>query len=142
MSRPLHLRHNFPVIEALEAAGIEPSSVQQVAPGVDLERLLVREASSLFEKLVLRNGTAIALPHVVYMHKRAYRSRRAELAPLVVHEAIHVSQWRQNGKLRFAATYASDYFRGRIRRHGHERAFQEIRYEVQAREATDKVLSG
>ena len=140
MSRPLHMRHNFPAIEALEAAGIELSSVQRVTPGVDLERLLVREASRLFEKLLLRNNAALALPHVVYMHSRAYRRPRAQLARLVVHEAIHVSQWRQTGSLKFAATYAWDYVRGRVGRRGHVRAYQEIRYEVQARDATDKVL--
>ena len=140
MSRPLHMRHNFPAIEALEAAGIDPASVQVVAPGVDLERLLVREASSLLEKLVLRRNAAIALPYVVYMHSRWYRRPRAQLARLVIHEAVHVSQWRQTGKLKYAATYACDYLRGRVRRRGHDEAYQQIRYEVQAREATDKVL--
>ncbi len=140
MSRPLHMRHTFPAIEALEAAGIDPASVQVVAPGVDLERLLVREASSLLEKLVLRRNAAIALPYVVYMHSRWYRRPRAQLARLVIHEAVHVSQWRQTGNLKYAATYAFDYLRGRLRRRGHYEAYQQIRYEVQARDATDKVL--
>ena len=134
------MRHNFPAIEALEAAGIDPASVQAVAPRVDLERLLVREASSLLEKLVLRRNAAIALPYVVYMHRRWYRRPRAQLARLVIHEAVHVSQWRQTGNLKYAATYACDYLRGRARLRGHNEAYLQIRYEVQAREATDKVL--
>lgn len=134
------MRHNFPAIEALEAAGIDLSSVQAVAPGVDLERLLVREATSLFEKLILRRNAAIALPHVIYMHSRWYGRPRAQLGRLVVHEAIHVSQWRQTGNLKFVATYAFDYLRGRIRRRSHDQAYQQIRYEVQARDATNKVL--
>ena len=134
MSRPLHMRHNFPAIEALEAADIALAPIRAVTPGVDLERLLVREANSFFEKLVLRSNAAIALPHVIYMHSRWYRRPRAEMARLVLHEAIHVSQWRQTGNLRFAATYVFDYLRGRVRRRGHARAYREIRYETQARD--------
>ena len=140
MSRPLHMRHNFPAIEALEAADIDLAAVQAVTPDVDLEQLLIREASSLFEKVFLRSNAAIAFPHVVYMHSRWYRRPRAEMARLVLHEAIHVSQWRQTGNLRFAATYVFDYLRGRVRRRGHARSYREIRYETQAREATDRVL--
>ena len=140
MSRPLHMRHNFPVIEALEAAGIDRTSVEAITPLVDLDRLLVREATSWFEKLVLRNNSAIAFPHVVYMHTSWYRRPRAEVVRLVIHEAVHVSQWRTTGTLRFAVTYSLDYLRGRARRRGHSRAYEDIRYEVAARDATDKVL--
>lgn len=134
------MRHNFPVIEAVEAAGIDRAAVEAVTPGVDLDSLLVREATGWFEKLVLRRSAAIALPHVVYMHSHTYRKPRAELARLVIHETVHVSQWRSTGIFKFATTYALDYIRGRIRRRGHDRAYEEIRYEVDARTETDKVL--
>ncbi len=135
-----HWWAGFPAIEALEAANIDLASIQSVAPGVDLERLLIREASSLLEKLVLRSNAAIALPRVVYMHRRWYRRPRAEVARLVVHEVIHVSQWRQTGTAKFAVIYAFDYVRGRFQRRGHEDAYHGIRYEIEARAATDKVL--
>lgn len=135
------MRHNFPAIEALEAAELDVPSVREVAPGVDFERLLVREASPWVEKLILRRYAAIAFPHVIYMHSRWYRRPRVAVARLVVHELVHVSQWHHVGKLRFAALYVGDYLRGRLARRGHEVAYREIRYETQARDATDRVFA-
>ncbi|MDH3606260.1 MAG: hypothetical protein OER12_04625 [Acidimicrobiia bacterium] len=136
MSRPLHMRHNFPAVEALEAGGVDVAEVARLAPGVDPERLLVREARPWFEHLVLRQSAAIAFSHVVYMHSRAYRLPRAQITRLVVHELIHVSQWRQDGHLRFARRYLWDYLRGRLRRQTHSEAYLAIGYEVAARQGT------
>ena len=140
MSRPLYMRHNFPAIEALEAGGIDLERAAAVTPGVDPEITLVREARAWFEKVYLSNSAAIAFPHVIYMHTRLYRLPRAEVARLVLHELVHVSQWQSEGKLRFLAIYVFDYLRGRLRRIGHQRSYEAIRYEVKAREAVDYVL--
>ena len=139
MSRPLHMRHNFPAIEALEAGDVDPSVVAGLAPGVDPEQLLIREAQPWFERSVLRKSAAIALPYVVYMHSRTYRRPRHEVTRLVIHEMIHVSQWRQEGYLRFAFSYVWDYLRERGRRRGHTEAYRAIRYEVAARVGTDSL---
>lgn len=135
------MRHNFPAIEALEAGGVDLASVAELTPGVDAERLLIREARPWFERLVLRSSTAIALPYVVYVHSHTYRRPRRQLARLVVHEMVHVSQWRQEGYLRFAFRYSWDYLRGRARRRSHAEAYNAIRYEVVARAGTDSVFS-
>lgn len=131
------MRHNFPAIEALEAGGVDPAAVATVAPGVDAERLLIREAAPWFERLVLRQSTAIAFPYVVYMHSRAYSRPRDQLTRLVVHEMIHVGQWRQDGYARFAFRYLWDYVGGRARRWGHTEAYHAIRYEIAARQGVD-----
>ncbi len=112
-----------------------------MAPGIDFERFLVREATGWVEKVLLRRYAAIAFPHVIYIHRRWYRRPRADVARLVVHELIHVSQWRETGKLRFATVYVVDYIRGRLGRLGHTGAYQNIRYEAQARMATDRVFA-
>jgi hypothetical protein len=140
MGRPLYMRHNFPAIEALEAGKIDMKRLAAVTPGVDPEVTLVREARAWFEKVYLSNSVAIAFPHVIYFHSRVYRLPRSEVARLVVHELVHVSQWRSEGSLRFLALYLFDYLRGRVRRMGHRRAYAAIRYEVKAREAVDYVV--
>ncbi len=117
------------------------ASVREAAPGVDFEHFLVREATPWVERLFLRRYAAIAFPHVIYMHSRWYRRPRAIVARLVVHELVHVSQWRQIGKLKFAALYIGDYLRGRLTRKGHEVAYREIRYEALARDATDRLFA-
>jgi len=142
MSRPLHMRHNFPAIEALEAGGVNLAKLTRVAPGVDPERLLVREARPWFERIVLRRSAAIALPYVVYVRSRTYVLPRADLTRLVVHELVHVSQWRADGYWRFATRYLGDYLRRRFQGNRHIDAYLAIRYEVDARAAADEILAG
>ena len=142
MSRPLHMRHNFPAVEALEAGGVDPAALAAIAPGVDPERLLVREARPWFERLILRGPSAIALPYVVYVHSRAYNRPRADLTRLVVHELVHVSQWREEGYVRFAFRYVWDYLRGRLRGLSHAESYRSIGYEAEARALTEQLLAG
>ncbi|MBT8203348.1 MAG: hypothetical protein KJO87_08595 [Acidimicrobiia bacterium] len=136
------MRHNFPAVEALEAGGISLQAMVAVAPSVDPEHLLIREARPWFERLALRTSAAIALPYVVYVRADAYRRRRDELTDLVVHELIHVHQWRDEGYIRFAVIYVADYLRGRLRGDSHRDAYRAIRYEVEARRLTEVVRSG
>lgn len=51
---------------------------------------------------------------------------------LLVHELVHVRQWRTDGFLRFILTYTLDYVRGRLRGARHTEAYRSIRYEVEA----------
>ena len=142
MSRPLHMRHNFPAIEALEAGDVDLSALALLIPGVDPERLLIREARPWFERLVLRRAAAIALPYVVYVRTSTYVRPRADLTRLVVHELAHVSQWREDGYVRFAARYLGDYLRERLRGRSHIESYLAIRYEAGARAVTDRILAG
>lgn len=135
------MRHNFPAIEAIEAAGLTARQMAEVAPAVDPERLLVREARPWFERLVLRGVEAIALPYVVYVRPRTYTRSRAEIARLVIHEVIHVNQWREEGYLRFAGRYVADYLRGRVRGLSHGDAYRAIGYEAEARRLTSRLLA-
>lgn len=135
------MRHNFPAIEALEAGDISARQLAAVAPAVDPERLLVREAKPWFERLVLRHASAIALPYVIYVRTSTFIRPRRELTRLIVHELVHVNQWREEGYIRFAVRYLADYVRGRLRGKPHRRAYLDIRYEVEARVLTDRVLA-
>jgi len=134
------MRHNFPAIEALEAGGIDPSDLARVAPAVDPEHLLVREARPWFERIVLHNAAAIALPYVVYVRASVYTRPRRQLTGLVIHELVHVNQWRQEGYVRFAIVYLGEYLRGRLSGKPHTAAYRAIRYEVEARHHTENVL--
>jgi hypothetical protein len=52
----------------------------------------------------------------------------------LVHELVHVRQWREFGTLGFLRRYLADYFRGRRKGLGHTAAYLAIRFEVEARE--------
>lgn len=53
---------------------------------------------------------------------------------LLAHELVHVRQWRELGPGRFLWRYLGAYVRGRMAGLGHQRAYEAIPLEVEARE--------
>jgi Domain of unknown function (DUF4157) len=53
---------------------------------------------------------------------------------LLAHELVHVRQWRELGAGRFLWRYLGAYARGRAAGLGHQRAYEAIPLEVEARE--------
>jgi uncharacterized protein DUF4157 len=53
---------------------------------------------------------------------------------LLAHELVHVRQWRELGAGRFLWRYLGAYLRGRATGLGHQRAYEAIPLEVEARE--------
>ena len=52
---------------------------------------------------------------------------------LLAHELVHVRQWRELGTVRFLWRYLGAYARGRRAGLGHQRAYEAIPLEVEAR---------
>lgn len=53
---------------------------------------------------------------------------------LLAHELVHVRQWRELGAVRFLWRYLGAYARARFAGLGHQRAYEAIPLEVEARE--------
>jgi hypothetical protein len=51
---------------------------------------------------------------------------------LLLHEAVHVRQWRRHGSIGFLVRYLSSYAIWRLRRKGHRGAYLRIPLEVEA----------
>ena len=66
------------------------------------------------------------------------RRRYAEDARLLRHEAEHVRQWRELGKVRFLRQYLGAYIHWRRAGFGHQAAYRLIPLEVAAEEAADR----
>ena len=66
------------------------------------------------------------------------RRRYADDARLLRHEAEHVRQWRELGKVRFLRQYLGSYFRWRLRGFGHQAAYRLIPLEIEAEAAADR----
>lgn len=54
-------------------------------------------------------------------------------AALLAHELVHVRQWRELGAIRFLWRYLGSYARGRAAGLGHQRAYEAIPLEREAR---------
>lgn len=69
------------------------------------------------------------------------RDRLADVA-LLAHELVHVRQWREQGRVRFAARYTADYLRGRVAGLSHRAAYRSIPAEVEARGVASALDAG
>ena len=78
----------------------------------------------------LTPGVAAMTVGPVILLRRGYAGDEALLA----HELVHVRQWRELGAPRFLWRYLGAYARGRATGLGHQRAYEAIQLEVEARE--------
>ena len=76
---------------------------------------------------------AMTVKHRVYVDPRLLTDGAEGLAPLLLHELVHVRQWRDAGPRRFLVRYAGDYLRARLAGRNHNESYMGIRYEVEAR---------
>lgn len=60
------------------------------------------------------------------------RRRFAHRRLLLAHEAEHVRQWRERGRIGFLVWYLRSYGWGRVRGYGHAAAYRRIPAEIQA----------
>ncbi|MDQ3945835.1 MAG: DUF4157 domain-containing protein [Actinomycetota bacterium] len=101
----------FPLVPEADVARARVIEVPWLAPGT--------AAMTLGRVILLRRG------HV------------ADPA-LLAHELVHVRQWRELGAARFLWRYLGSYARGRAAGLGHQRAYEAIPLEVEARELTGR----
>jgi hypothetical protein len=81
----------------------------------------------------------MALPRVVFASGAAFdRIVDGDASTLLIHESIHIDQWREHGVARFLTRYLGDYLRGRAVGLPHRPAYRAIRFEREATERTER----
>ncbi len=133
-----------PAAELLRASGLDPDQLAALMPRVDPAAVRVRVASRTFRRFWAKGIAAVALPTGVFVQPSVMDRLRAGSQPersarLLVHELMHIEQWRRLGMVRHVSQYSADYLKGRLRRLGHWEAYRSIRLEVEAREAAAAV---
>ncbi len=76
---------------------------------------------------VPRGADAITVGSVVIVRPGAQNS-----VLLLLHEQVHVRQWRRYGVVGFSARYLASYCWWRLRRKGHQGAYRRIPAEIEA----------
>ena len=99
----------------------------------DLDRVEIRPAPRALRLLWREPVAAMTLRNRVYVDPRLFDHDAEGLASLLLHELVHVRQWRDAGARRFLVRYLGDYVRGRLAGRDHGNAYRGIRYEVEAR---------
>ncbi len=133
-----------PAADLLLATGFDPDVLSEAMPRVDPATVKVRVASPLFRRFWAKGIVAVALPTGIYVQPAVMERFRAGAEPersgrLLVHELMHIEQWRRLGAIQHTTQYLGDYLKGRWRRLGHWEAYRAIRLEVEAREAAASV---
>lgn len=135
-----------PATDILLASGIDPERLHELMPRVDPDGVRVRVASPWFRRVWAKGIAAVALPNGIFVQPSIMDRFRSGAEPersgrLIVHELMHIEQWRRLGARRHLSQYIGDYVRGRRRRLGHWEAYRAIRLEVEAREAAATVTA-
>ena len=76
---------------------------------------------------------AMTMPWAIYVDESQLSSPTVD--NLLLHELVHVRQWKRLGSMRFMRIYVKDYVSGRRAGLDHHRAYLGIRLEKEARVA-------
>jgi len=86
-----------------------------------------------------RNVFAMTLKRTIFVHPSLYDRVVAGSEPsLLVHELIHVAQWRDQGVVAFAVRYVAEYLRLRMLGVSHDVAYRGISFEYAAFDAAER----
>ncbi len=92
-------------------------------------------------RVVLRPAfAAIAGPATIFV--RQWPAPGEAAARLVLHELVHVEQWRRHGSVEFLLRYLGDYLKNLSRGIGRRDAYLAIDLERDARVRAESVLAG
>lgn len=136
-----------PASDLLRSAGIDPADLCGLMPRVDPDEVVVRVARPWFRRIWAKGIVAVALPTGVFVQPTVMERFRAgteseRWGRLIVHELMHIEQFRRLGAFRHVSQYTADYLRGRRQGFGHWESYKAIRLEVEARDAAASVQGG
>lgn len=66
----------------------------------------------------------------------------ASIGRLVVHELVHIDQWRRYGRIGFLARYVGGYLQGLLQHGSFSAAYRNLSLEEEARTIADEVMAG
>ena len=131
--------------DVLATVELDADLVRSVLPRVRPEEITIRVGPAWFRVVWGRRIAAIALPWGIYvrpavMARLTAGAEARRNVRLIVHELVHVEQWRRLGGARLIARYSTDYARGVLRHRSHWEAYRGVRTEVEARAAARLVV--
>lgn len=125
----------------LREAGYDTDALRvRIAP-VDPDQINVWPASRLFRRLWRQGIRGVTHGRFVFVEPDVMRGDRERLARLVIHELIHVRQYRAAGYVRFVTSYLEEYWIGRLGGKTPREAYRDISHEREARELTERTVS-
>lgn len=125
----------------LREVGYDGEALRLHLAPVDPDEVNVWPASSLLTKVWRRGISGVTYGRFVMVSPEMMRGDRERLARLVIHELVHVRQFKVSGYLPFMIRYLSQYIAGRFDGKTARQAYLDIAAETEARELTEKLVN-
>lgn len=125
----------------LRAAGYDLEALREELAPIDPDKVNVWPASAIARSFWRAGITGITQWRWVLVHPAVLAGDRERLARLVIHELVHLGQFRRLGLARFMFRYVAEYLGGRLRGVGGREAYLAITAEREARETTERLAS-
>jgi hypothetical protein len=125
----------------LRETGYDSDSLMVMLSPVDPDEINVYPAAWPLRKFWRPGIKGVTHWRWVFVEPDFMRGDRDKLARLVIHELVHVRQYRDAGYVTFTVRYLSEYWRARLRGTESRQAYLDISAEVEAREVTKRIVS-
>ncbi len=118
------------------AAAMRTNGIDTVDPS--FEGVDIRTVPSWLKAVWPKGIRAMSLPTRIHVNAETLaRIIAGEAEELLRHEAVHIEQWRREGRVRFLAKYLSSYVKGRAAGLPHAVAYRAIPFEREASSRTE-----
>ncbi len=123
----------------LSSLGVDEIEVGHLVGLGDLGAVTVSTAPPLLRRIWLGPVSAMTLGRRIFIAGEILGGDREALSRVILHELVHVRQWKAEGGWRFLSRYVLLYLSGRLRGRSHRDAYAEIPFEAEARLLADRI---
>ncbi len=124
----------------LRETGHDTDALRALVTPINPDRVNVWPASALLRRFWLAGIKGVTLCKWVLVDPEVMAGDRDRLARLVIHEMIHLRQFRDQGCVPFLIRYLAEYLSGRLGGKGARQAYLDIGAEREARDVTEEII--
>ncbi len=99
----------------------------------DFDSVAIKSVPGLLKKVWPSGTKAMSLPKSIYVNAETLaKIVSGDAQKLLRHEAVHIEQWRREGRIGFLTKYLTAYVKGRLAGLPHRKAYLAIPFEREA----------
>lgn len=124
----------------LRNAGYDTDVLRVRLAPVDPDRVNIYPASAMMRRLWLKGIQGVTIHNLVFVDREVMIGDPKRFGRLVIHELVHVRQFRDAGYIGFMAHYIRDYAGGLLTGKKLRQAYLDVAAEREARELTAELV--
>lgn len=126
----------------LRQVGFDNDELRTAVAPVDPDAVNVWPASRVMMCLWRKGISGVTIRNWVFVDPALLRGDPVRLGRLVIHELVHVRQFKDSGYIPFSLRYVYGYLRGILRGKNLREAYLDIPAEQEARAVTEALVGG